>query len=176
MKRLGAYIAFLLSTATFAVAQVSDQDHTWSTPGNAQVNGQVQLCTNASSLAVPCQNGTTAAGYPAGATPIVAVGAGSTASVAAAIAGASGKTSYICGFQISSLGGTATSGPVTMTNVSATMTFQLGVNSGTATATNFTQTFSPCLPSTTVNTTITVATTANASGTAVDVQVWGYRY
>ena len=38
-----------------------------------------------------------------------------------------------------------------------------------------TQTFTPCIPASAVNTAITITTTADASATAVDVNSWGFQ-
>lgn len=115
-------------------------------------------------------------GYPPGAVPRAAVATGTTGSVAASLPGIAGLTTYICGFQVSSTGGTATSGPLTVATLAGgvTLTYQLAVNA-TGVPVNFDQTFSPCLPASTPGQAITVTTTANGTATAVDVQAWGYR-
>jgi len=41
---------------------------------------------------------------------VVAAGTGTTGAVTATLAGASGRTTFICGFQVSAIGGTATIG------------------------------------------------------------------
>jgi hypothetical protein len=120
----------------------------------------------------------TGTGYPQGSTPIVVAASGSTGAVGTTILAAPGRFNYLCGFQVSSAGGTASSGPVAVTGIggpSATQfTFQLPVNAA-GVPVNFVQTYWPCLPATTANSNISLATTANATATAVDLQAWGYQ-
>lgn len=112
-------------------------------------------------------------GFPAASTPITGNAAGTTGAVVGTLSGAASKTTYICGFSVSGVGGTAAIGPVTVAGlVGSSMVFQL--NSAAA-AVNFTQTFSPCIPASAANTSITTTTTADGTATAVDVNSWGYR-
>lgn len=98
---------------------------------------------------------------------------GSTSAVTGTLAAASGKVTYICGFVVSSIGGTAATGPITIANlVGSSMVFQL---TSSATGVSVTQAFSPCIPANAPNTSITVATTANGTASAVNVGSWGYQ-
>ncbi len=111
--------------------------------------------------------------YPSGAAAITGNGTGTTGAIVGTLTGAAGKTTYICGFDVSAIGGTATVGPVTVAGlVGSSMVYQL---SSSAAGNTFSRTFSPCIPASAVNTPITVTTTANGTATAVDVNSWGYR-
>ena len=111
-------------------------------------------------------------GYPPGATPILGVGTGTTGAVVGTLTGVASQTTYICGFDVSSLGGTATIGPIVIAGLlGGSFTYQLA---STATGITFGRTFTPCIPSSAVNTNITVTTTADGTASAVDVNSWGY--
>jgi hypothetical protein len=102
---------------------------------------------------------------------IVAVASGSTGIVTATLPAAAGKVTFLCGVDISAAG-TATLSPVTVTGlVGGTLTYQ-GLSAG---ANPFTHPFWPCLPASAINSSISVATTADASATAVNVQAWGFQ-
>lgn len=169
---LGVMAALFVGSAN---AQVADKDHVWATPGNATTYGMVNLCPNSSGLAVPCSTvpsaGSSAAGIPSGATPITGVGTGTTGAVTATLAGAAGKTTYVCNIAVSAAG-TGAIGPVTLGTL-------IGGNSFTYQLTapgNFQLTLTPCVPANAVNTAITATTTADASATAVDVNLSGYQF
>lgn len=156
--------------------------------GGQTVPGQAPFCftgvTNADGTlaVVPCNAanplpvaiGSAAPGTaPVGVTMITGNGTGTTGAVTGTLAGTALKTTYICGFAISAIGGTATIGPITIAN---TLTSNMIYHAASSAAgTNFTQTFSPCIPATAANTAITVTTTANGTATAVDVNSWGFQ-
>jgi hypothetical protein len=132
-------------------------------------NGNV--CTTSGPVAA----GSGAAGYPAGATPTTGNATGTTGAVVGTLAGVANKFTYICGFNVSSVGGTAASSPITVAGlVGSSQVYQTPVNA-TAGQVLVTQNFNPCIPSSAVNTAITVTTTAAAGATAVDVNSWGYQ-
>jgi hypothetical protein len=113
--------------------------------------------------------------YPQGATPIVAVGTGTTGSVSATLQAPSGvttRTVFICGFEVSVVGGTANAA-VTVSGLvgGTTMTFQL--TSATA-AQNLIQPLNPCIPANGVNTNIVVNAPGFSGASADDVNAWGY--
>lgn len=117
--------------------------------------------------------GTAGAGYPPGATPITGNATGSTAAVVGTLAAASTKFTYICGFSVSALGGTAAVGPITIAGtVGSSLVYQLA---SAASGSQLTQTFTPCIPASAVNTAITTTTTADGTATAVDVNSWGFQ-
>jgi hypothetical protein len=111
--------------------------------------------------------------YPAGATPITGNATGTTGAVVGTLAGASSVTTFICGFDVSAIGGTAAIGPITVAGlVGSSMVFQLA---SAASGVTLSRSFSPCVPASAVNTAITITTTADGTATAVDVNSWGYR-
>jgi hypothetical protein len=117
--------------------------------------------------------GTAGAGFPAGATPITGNGTGSTGAVVGTLAAAATKFTYICGFNVSAIGGTAAIGPVTVAGLTgSSQVYQL---TSTAAGVQLSQSFAPCIPSSAVNTAITVTTTADGTATAVDVNSWGFQ-
>ena len=95
---------------------------------------------------------------------------GSTSAVVGTLAGAVGKTTYICGFSVSSTGSAAVS-PITVAGiVGSSMVFQnLSAGAGI-----LQQAFYPCVPASAPNTAITVTTTADGTATAVNVNSWGF--
>lgn len=107
-------------------------------------------------------------------TPASAKATGTTGAVTATIAGVISATNYLCGFDVSYIGGTAAVGPVTVTGLlGGTWTYQLDVASATVGKT-FSKEFSMCVPASATNTAIAVVTTADGTATAVDVQLHGY--
>jgi hypothetical protein len=132
----------------------------------------VEMCINPSGIAAPCPDGITP---PSSTTQLTGNAAGTTGAVVGTLAGAAGKTTYICGFDVSTIGGAASSGPITVAGlVGSSMVYQVPVNAAGG-QTVIAKDFYPCLPASAVNTAITVTTTAAAGATAVDVNSWGYR-
>ena len=112
-------------------------------------------------------------GYPTAATPIIGIGTGTTGAVVGTLAGATAKTTYICGFDVSGIGGTAALGPIVVAGLlTGSYTYQL---SSTAAGVTLSKTFTPCIPASAVNTAITVTTTADGSASAVDVNATGFQ-
>ena len=109
-------------------------------------------------------------GVPTGAI-ITGNATGSTSAVTGTLAGAANKTTYICGFAISSTG-TAAISPITVAGVvGSSMVFQnLSAGAG-----QLAQAFYPCVPASAPNTAITVTTTADGTATAVNVNSWGFQ-
>ena len=103
---------------------------------------------------------------------LINVATGTTGSVTAKLAANAGKTTWICGFDVSAIGGTAAVGPVTVTGLlSGTLTYQM---SSSAAGVTLSRTFTPCLPGSAINQAIAVVTTADGTASAVDVQAWGF--
>lgn len=100
---------------------------------------------------------------------------GTTAATTATLAGVSAKTTFICGFAISSDATAALAGNATVTGtVSGTLNFIQNV--GTATSAGvLTQTFNPCIPASAANTGIVVNSIAAGVGGNTDVTAWGYQ-
>ena len=102
--------------------------------------------------------------------------AGSTAAVVGTLDAATGKTTFICGFNVQSIGGTATVGPITVAGlIGSSQVYQTDVNSATVGKTVAAANFNPCIPASATNTAITITTRANGTATAVDVNSWGYQ-
>lgn len=109
--------------------------------------------------------------YPTGAFPALFVQSGTTGIVTATINGIGGRLTYLCGIEVSSTGGTASSGPVTINGASGVViTVQLPVNP----IVPYNRTFTPCLVSASTGINISASTTANATATAVNVTLNGF--
>jgi hypothetical protein len=152
--------------ALFLAALPASSQVSWPTPaGNMAAVGSVQMCVNPVGVAVAVS----AAG--ACGVQVSIVSTGTTGAVTATIPAVSGVTNYICGFDVSAAG-SATISPITVTGLlGGTYTYQ-GISAGGA---PFTHSFFPCQPASGANVAISVVTTADASATAVDVQVWGFK-
>lgn len=112
--------------------------------------------------------------YPWGSIPIIGVGTGSTGAVVGTLAAAAGRTTYICGFDVSAIGGTAAVGPIVIAGLNGgSFTYQ--AVSSVAGGIVLSERFNPCIPASAVNTAITTTTTADASANAVDVNSWGFQ-
>jgi hypothetical protein len=103
---------------------------------------------------------------------IVGNSTGTTSAVVGTLAGTAGKTTYICGFAVSAIGGTAAVGPITIAGPSTSLVYELA---STVTGVTLTQTFTPCIPASATNTAITTTTTADGSASAVAVNSWGFQ-
>jgi hypothetical protein len=159
------------------------------TSGNQVVPGHVEFCatgvTNADgSIAVaPCSSATPLSvtvgsqsngTYPLGATAITGAGSGTTGAVAGTLAGVANATTYVCGFAVSAVGGTATIGPITIAGtLGSSLVYQAA---SSAIGTQLTQTFTPCVPASATNTSISITTTADGTATGVDVNAWGFQF
>jgi hypothetical protein len=155
MKRLALIAALLALAAGDAHGQVP--------PIGSGTNGWLNALFN--------QLANSGSGLPK--TNIVGNASGTTGAVVGTLAGVAGKTTFICGFTVASLGGTAATGPITIAGLSTSMVYQL---TSSATGTTVSQTFAPnCIPASAVNTAITITTTANGTASAVNVNSWGYQ-
>lgn len=112
-------------------------------------------------------------GFPGGSTAIQGNGSGSTGAVTGTLAGAAGKTTYLCDFDVSAIGGTAPVGPITITGLlGGTKTYQ---GSASAAGATISKSFAPCIPASGTNIAIVITTTANGTATAVNVNSSGYQ-
>lgn len=160
-----------------------------------------QICSNASGATIcgfqpvdashpfPVTTGTAGVSIPAGvsiqsqfpvstsgvaAVPISGNGTGTTGAVVGTLAAAAGKKTYICGFAVSAAGSAAV-GPITIAGlVGSSQVYQATASSTGGVVAQ--ATFTPCIPSSAVNTAITITTTADASATGVDVNSWGFQF
>jgi hypothetical protein len=116
------------------------------------------------------------AGYPAGATPITASQVGTTAAIAATLAGTSGKTTYICGYSIRASATVYAVQTDTIVGViTATMSSLLWVAPAASGIGVDEQIFSPCIPASAANTAIVINTGTPGSGGNVTAKGWGYQ-
>jgi hypothetical protein len=113
---------------------------------------------------------------PAGTSIISGNASGTTGAVVGTLAAAANKITYICGFNVSAVNITgATAQTVTIAGiVGASQVYQFSAPLTTP-ANPIGQTFTPCIPSSAVNTAITITTSADANGSAVDVNSWGFQ-
>lgn len=136
------------------------------TAGAATLSGSLPAGTN--NIGVVGQ----ASQYPNAATPITGNGAGTTGAVVGTLAAAASKTTYICGFDVSIIGGTA-SGTVTIAGiVGSSMIYNI---TSAANAVLLSRQFNPCIPANAANTAITATTSAFAGATANNVNTYGYQ-
>ncbi len=98
---------------------------------------------------------------------------GTTGAVVGTLAAAVGKTTYVCGFDITAVGGTATVGPITVAGLitSSAVYYLTSSVAGSVLPVRYT----PCIPASAANTAITITTTADGSASAVTVNSWGYQ-
>lgn len=180
MKRIA--LALLLAAACIAPAAAAPvaAPCVEASPGSPTCNpvnsgNPLPVTTTATAPAA----GTAGAGYPPGATPVVASATGTTAGATATLPAAAGKFTYICGFSVAP--GSATTAitiNITVTGPSSTFTESVGAPATAVGVTGavVTNPFTPCVPASAVNTAIAVA--AGALGTAgvnQDVNAWGYQ-
>lgn len=96
---------------------------------------------------------------------------GTTGAVVGTLAAAAAKTTSICEFAVSAIGGTAAVGPITVAGLAGgSRVYELA---SSASGVSLVQSFSPCLPASAVNTAITITTTADGTATAVAVNSSG---
>lgn len=180
IKRLLLSGALALAAGGVAHAQANNSN-TWATPGNQTVGGAVQLCPRASDgLAVPCSSaaagaGTAGAGFPPGATAVVASQSGTTTGFTTTLPGVAGKFTYLCGYSIqaTATAAVALSG-VGFTGLTSATAMMEAVAASPAIATH-SLTFAPCLPASAVNTGIGFVAGAAGLGGVVGVVLWGYQ-
>lgn len=166
-KYLLAFFVLLISTTAFAQggARVVTSCGTLPLAYSAGSNQPPTIDVNG----VACS--TSSNQYPGAATAITGNAAGTTGAVVGTLAATAAKTTYICGFSVDAVGGTAAVGPITVAGlITASMVFQL---TSSATGVSRAVTFSPCIPASAANTAITITTTADGTASAVNVNSWG---
>lgn len=118
--------------------------------------------------------------YPTGATAITAAsGTAANANAVATLAAAVGKTTYICGFVLSSTGSTAAAvvAPTVAGTITGTLTFAYASVAGVTLA-NQTMIvpMTPCVPGSAANTAIVVTLPALGAGnTNATANAWGFQ-
>lgn len=173
--------SLILAALLWAAPSYAQSSFPTQTPG-ISAPGMVNMCINTAGIAVPCSlisplgvrivAAPPVTPYPTGAIPIVAAGSGTTGATVGTLPAFPGRTTYICGFDVSAIGGTAAVGPIIMAGPSASFTYQ---GSSSASGVTLSRTFTPCIPAVTLNTAITVTTTADGTATAVNVNAWGFQ-
>jgi hypothetical protein len=114
--------------------------------------------------------------YPAGAVAITASATGTTLATTATLAGAVGKTTYVCGYSIRANATAAATVTDTLTGViSGTMSSVLWVAPLASGLGVDEQIFNPCIPASTTNTAIAAVSGAPGAGGTVTVKAWGYQ-
>ena len=146
---------------------------------NTNLNGQTTML-NSSPVVIASNQSTLPTGlvsqYPTGATPLTASATGTTAATTATLAGAVGKTTFVCGYSIRANASAAATGNATVTGtITGTLNFTqwtapnasgIGINE---------QIFTPCVPASTTNTGIAVVSAAPGTGGVVSSTAWGYQ-
>lgn len=165
-------IAIVMLVAVFGGRRAFAQTPTPVTPG-------YQICQSTQTGSTQCsfQPADLTHPLPVSLTPpgagITGNAVGTTGAVVGTLAAAASKTTYICGFDVASIGGTAATGQITIAGlVGGSAIYQL---TSSATGTLLSRTFTPCIPASAVNTAITITTTANGTASAVNVNSWGYQ-
>lgn len=114
--------------------------------------------------------------YPTGAVPITASNTGTTGATTATLAASASIKTYICGFSIRA---NATGATTNNSTITGTVTGTLNFSQWTAPLASgiglTEQIFSPCIPSSAINTGIAVISGAPGSGGVVSVSAWGYQ-
>jgi hypothetical protein len=202
-RSLGQARLILAVAGLLAAAPAFGQSSFPDPQGTQAVPGTVTMCLSAQGKAVPCSfsdllpqpdvvpaftapgadkkalavtispNSGAAGQYPSNAIPITGNATGTTGAVVGTLTADPGRKTWICGFNVSAIGGTAAVGPVTIAGLTgSSMVYQLASSAGGA---FLTQTFTPCIPASALNTAITITTTADGTATAVSVNSWGFR-
>jgi hypothetical protein len=181
MRRFVFALAAIVALVSPARAQT-----TFSTPqGNVVAPGQVPMCETlvgnwvacGSPGAVPSPvqvlNTPAFPAYTYLVNPNVLGGAatGTTGAVTATITPPAGRIFFLCGFDISAIGGTATIAPITVTNLQGgTLTYYA---SSSVAGTTLSIRYAPCINATAIGQSVSIATTADGTATNVAVNMWG---
>lgn len=108
-------------------------------------------------------------------TPVTISATGTTAATVATLAAVATKTTYLCGFSITSDATAGLAGNATVVGtITGTMTYIQGVGVAPAVAA-LTQTYNPCIPASAINTTIVITSAAAGVGGGTAVNAWGYQ-
>lgn len=148
--------------------------------GTALVSGQANIALRASpgTAGVMADNtfpSIMTSQYPQGATPVTALGQGSTAAATATLPAATNKTTFLCGFQINANATAQVTGAGAASNLIGNNFPFLHPILAAPNIGDFQRIFNPCIPATGPNTTIPVVSGTPGAGGAVDVYAWGYQ-
>ena len=116
-----------------------------------------------------------AGAYPAGATPVVtSTDTASTVAVAVGLPASLTQRTWVCGFSMSLTATAGATGQATLSGTTGNLFFQVGT--GVSPLTTITsQNFTPCLPSSAINTQIILTSAAPGAGGTVSIAMWGYQ-
>ena len=119
----------------------------------------------------------TGTGYPTNSTPITASTTGTTAAIVATLPGVANKTTFICGFAMTSAGTTtAAAGTGTVAGtIGGTMSFAFEDPAPSAGQGRLIVLFNACIPASAMNTAIVVTQPAGGTATVAAVTAWGYQ-
>lgn len=124
----------------------------------------------------PPSGGTaTGTGYPSNSLPVTASATGTTGAIVATLPSSPGRTTFICGFTMTSGGTTAAlvSNATVAGTISGTMNFSyVDVSSGQGL---LGVAFPVCIPANAASTAIVVTQPAGGTGTVGAVSAWGYQ-
>lgn len=163
MKKILIALALLQALALSIIPQLAFADSTRNPCYNTNGANQYGNCVGVGTAAPLPTVSTAPASIQGNAT-------GSTGAVVGTLAAAAGKTTFICDFDVSGIGGTAALGPITVAGLlGGSKVYQL-TSPG-----YLSKNFDPCIPASAVNTAITITTTADGTATAVDVNSTGYQ-
>lgn len=154
--------------------------------GSASVQGVVEMCLDQNGVvARPCDplvgrtvkilGGVPIPPYPTGSVPITGIASGVAGAVVGTLAAYPGKSTYLCNVDVSVIGGTAAVGPIVIAGLTGgSFTYQASAT--VAGGLVLSRTFTPCLVSSSVNTAITITTTADGTASAVNVNASGFQF
>jgi hypothetical protein len=161
------------------------------TPGTLAVRSMLNGCTftttpptavSGQQFAIQCDpfGGVKSSVYPAAATPVTNSSGNVAASAAVAtLAAAAGKTTFICGFTMTSAGSTAAAvvSPTVVGTLGGTMTYTYASVAGATLANLPLQNgFTPCVPASAANTAIVVTLPSLGAGnTNATAVAWGFQ-
>lgn len=117
----------------------------------------------------------TGTGFPNNSIPLTASATGTTGAISATLPGVTGKTTFICGFTLTS-GGTTTALVATATitgTIGGTMSYVYVFAAGAQGL--FGIAFPNCIPASAQNTAIVVNQPAGGTATVAAVSAWGYQ-
>jgi hypothetical protein len=113
--------------------------------------------------------------YPSGATAVTGSATGTTAATTASLPAVASNYNFVCGYSIRANATAAATVTDTLTGViTGTMSSELWVAPNASGLGVDEQIFSPCIPSSAVNTAISAVSGAPGTGGVVSVHIWGY--
>lgn len=111
--------------------------------------------------------------YPPGSTPVENSGTGTTGAITVALAAQTSHLEYVCGIYAAATATAGTNGNATVSGPTTTLNFLQGIGLSPLVAV-LSQSFSPCIPASAVNTAITLTTAAPGTGGVASAAIWGY--